>query len=231
MTVTRNKIKNFVHEENDETIKNLGSYIENGDYYTSKKYGELIKIDDLKGSQNDKTINEALALMGESIDFAEKERLSVACLCLCFVSTVMVLVGLQKYMEDKEWIQFLGLSMLFLTVLGLIAIFYNKKSEKKLNEARKMDEHSYVLDKNGNEVKLIWFLYHHINFINKEERVKFLFENYSKYNYVLELGVEHYYKSDNNIKEYLSLLLKRKNEEYLGSDNNEQDVRNMIFSA
>lgn len=231
MPVKRSKLNVLLPEENGEIIKNLGSYIENGDYFTSKKYGELINIEGLKGSQSEKVIAESLSLMVESDEFREKERLSLAGFCVCLIGTVIPLLGMRQYMSAEGWVQFSVISMLLWAVFGLLAQKYSTKSELKLNEAREMDDESNIIDKNGEKVNVIWFLYHNMNFKNNDERIKFLFENYSRYNYPLEMGVEKYQRYNKNVKEYLSMLVKSKNNEYLSSEDNVQEIGDSLVSV
>lgn len=246
-------------EENyDENSPLLLTYIDNKDeYYKSEGYGKLIKVDELK-SQAEKINTSTAKWMVESYtnirtewrkkeswgDRFLKKYLSIVTVGVAVPMIVSVMASL-PVMKDVlnvgiRNIEIWNAGVAIVLITGALAWFINYcKNEKRYERMQEIikdlsmfcRDWYTVKDKNGDPVKAIWFLYHNLNFKNNDERIKFLFENYSRYNYPLEMGVEKYQRYNKNVKEYLSVLVKAKNNEYLSSEDNVQEIGDSLVSV
>lgn len=210
-------------KENIEYISVTYPHIGNADYYMSQDYRNKLK--EMKCTLSDSDVDEYLQEIRVNDKYRKKLETVSRLLMLSYAVLTWVLiissgimsppiVNESEVLKGGDLTEYAYMAGIVLMSLIYLWIGHNlKKSvEKKKEKETALEKTGVMLDSEGNEVYLIWFLYHNLYFKSEEDRSLFLVEKYRKYNRPLSVALseckENYKDIEQCLKEKLNVVKK-----------------------
>lgn len=220
MALIKNKLKkesNYIDNCDEkslsaEYVSETLSQIEY-DYYTSSFYKEKMDVDSLKNLLLKRNWSESKELKEKENTIVKKMRfmskIGVNSFWGFMLGAIVKSVIFVGEMSSLTKLEEIANVVILLTLLGIFvsgfSIYFLEKVEKYVIQNFQEKEvllDKGIYDKEGDPIKVIWFLYHNLNFKSEVERMRFLVKNYDDLNCEMKIGFDNCSSVEKRLEKY-----------------------------